>query len=62
MGQIIKFDVVEAQEKFESLMAMAFNGQTVVIDSDGDMVKLEPLPDALIPGKVWIAEDFADWN
>ncbi len=62
MEQILKFDVVEAQEKFESLMAMAFNGETVVIDSGGDMVKIEPLPDSLIPDKVWTAEDFADWN
>ena len=62
MGQVIKFNVVEAQEKFEMLMAMAFNGQTVVIDRSGDLVKLEPLPEALIAGKVWTPEDFADWN
>ena len=62
MGQINKICIVEAQEKFESLMALAFNeGQSLLIVT-GTLLRLERLPDALIPGKVWTAEDFADWN
>ena len=56
----MRFKVTEAQEKFELLMAMAFNGDEVLIESGNDVVKLEPIEEALIPGKVWTPEDFSD--
>lgn len=58
----MKFNVAEAQEKFEILMAMAFNGELVLIADGEDVVKLEPLPESVVPGKVWTPEDFSDWD
>lgn len=53
-----RFDVEEAQENLESLMAMAFNGEDVQIEKNGTLVRLFPLEELLIPGKLWTAEDF----
>ncbi len=58
----MKVNIKEAQEKFESSMAMAFNGELVLIDNGNAIAKLEPLPEVLVPGKVWTREDFDDWD
>ena len=52
------FSVEEAQEKLEMLMAMAFNGEMVLIKKGDDLVRMEPIQERLVPGKVWTAEDF----
>lgn len=52
------YSIEEAQEKLEALLAMAFNGEMVLIKKDDDLVRMEPIQDRLIPGKVWTAEDF----
>jgi hypothetical protein len=58
--KFMRFNVEEAEEKFELLMAMACNGDLVLIQQRDDVVRLEPVPETLIPGKVWTAEDFYD--
>ncbi len=52
------FGVEEAQEKLEELMAMAFNGELVVIFNGDSSVRVEPILERVIPGKVYTAEDF----
>jgi len=56
----MRFEVEEAQDKFELLMTMAFNGEEVLITNGHDVVKLEPIPEALISGKVWAPDDFVE--
>ncbi|MEQ1606685.1 MAG: hypothetical protein ABL999_17625 [Pyrinomonadaceae bacterium] len=52
------YSVEEAQSKLEHLIAMAFNGELILIKQGDDIVRVEPVEDRLIPGKVWTAEDF----
>lgn len=57
MGVMV-YSVEEAQDKLEHLIAMAFNGEQVLIKQGEDIVRVEPIDDRLIPGKYWTAEDF----
>ena len=52
------FCVEKAKEELELLMAMAFNGEVVVIQHNGTLVRVVPLEERLVPGKIWKAEDF----
>jgi hypothetical protein len=40
------------------LRAMASNGELVLIKKADDLVRLEPIAQRLVPGKIWMAEDF----
>ena len=52
------FRVEEAQEKLESLVAMAFNGEDIRIAKGNDVIKIAPIPEELVQGKIWTREDF----
>ena len=52
------FGVDEAQERLEELIARAFNGELVLISKGDDLVRIEPISENIIPGKVYTAEDF----
>lgn len=52
------FRVEEAQERLEELMAMAFNGEMILVDNGQSVVKLEPIAERIVPGKIYTAEDF----
>jgi len=53
-----KFKVEEAQEQLEYLMAMAFNGELVIICHGKTLVKLEPIAERVVPNKIYTAVDF----
>ena len=52
------FNLDAAQGKLESLVAMAFNGDLVLIAEGNDLLRIQPIAERLIPGKAWTAEDF----
>lgn len=52
------FSIDEAEENFEKLLAMALNGETVLISKGNELFKLEPVSETVNSGKVYMAEDF----
>jgi hypothetical protein len=53
-------DVDEAEDRLEELVAIAFNGECVLISQGNDLVQIEPNAERIVPGKVYTAGDFCE--
>ncbi|MBV9215614.1 MAG: hypothetical protein JO053_05505 [Acidobacteria bacterium] len=55
-----RFHLGEAAERLEELLAMAFNGDTVIIESGTGAVQLVPVEGRVVPGRKYTADDFRE--